>query len=237
MYMGETHTPPFSAQVSGNQSRSLDEMIYPDKRQQELTPRPPTRLATVTWSLLAILLLAALLFVRQAEAAAVPAQAPAAASSIEDEEFEDDEEWEDEEESEDEEDEEGLGSDGPLLLPPECLLHTAEAQVATSSSHGLVQLTIHYTSYEPANVGVDYWLKGGKGSLHLGESKRHFGRQGVFHESTHVSDHAMSKVLAARTFIVQLDIAGAPSSCDRYSTQRLTVKHVAGSHTTWSRPR
>jgi hypothetical protein len=211
-------------------------MIYPDKRQRELTSHPLTRLATVTWSLLAILLLAALLFARQAEAAA-PTQAPAAAGSIEDEEFEADEEWEDEEESEDEEDEESLGSDGPLLLPPECLLHTAEAEVATSSSHGLVQLTIHYTSYEPANVGVDYWLKGGKGSLHLGESKRHFGRQGVFRESTHVSDHAISKVLAARTFIVQLDIAAAPPSCDRYSTQRLTVKHVAGGHTTWSRPR
>jgi hypothetical protein len=212
-------------------------MIYPDKRQQELTSRPPTRLATVTWSLLAILLLAALLFVRQAEAATVPAQAPAAASSTEDEEFEADEEWEDEEESEDEGEDEELGTAGPLLLPPECLLHTAEAQVAASPSHDVVQLTIHYTSYEPANVGVDYWLKGGKGSLHLGESKHHFARQGVFRESTHVSDHAMSKVLAARDFIVQLDIATAPASCDRYSTQRLTVKHMAGGHTTWSRPR
>lgn len=197
-----------------------------------------SRLATLGWSLLAISLLAALLFVRQAEALTGPVQAPAATSSIEAEEFEAEEEWEDEEESEDEEGEEDeRGTVGSLLLPPECLLHTAEANVAASPSHGMVQLTIHYTSYEPANVSVEYWLKGSKGSLHLGKSKRRFARQGVFSESAHVSDRAMDKVLAARTFIVQLDIAGAPSSCDRYSTQRLTVKHVAGGHTTWSRPR
>lgn len=213
-------------------------MDHSNNRTSLRSSQPMSRLATLAWSLLAISLLAALLFVRQAEAMASPVQAPAATSSIEDEEFEAEEEWEDEEESEDEEDEEGeLGTVGSLLLPPECLLHTAEAHVAVSPSHGEVQLTIHYTSYEPANVSVDYWLKGSKGSLHLGKSKRHFARQGVFNESAHVSDHGMDKVLAARAFIVQLDIAGAPSSCDRYSTQRLTVKHVAGGHTTWSRPR
>jgi hypothetical protein len=47
----------------------------------------------------------------------------------------------------------------------------------------------------------------------------------------------MSKVLAARTFIVQLGIPAAPSYCAKYSTQRLTAKRVAGSHATWSRPR
>jgi hypothetical protein len=195
-------------------------------------------LVNVAWSLFAIALLAAVLFARQAEAATVPLQAPPAAS-IESEEIEGEEESEGEEEdeeSEGEEDEEP-GIEGPLLLPPECLLHTAEANVAASASNGVVRLTIHYTSYTPANVSVDYWLKGGKGSLQLGETKRHFARQGVFREDEHLSDHAMDKVLAARSFIVQLDIGGAPSFCDRYSTQRLTTKHVAGGHATWSRPR
>jgi hypothetical protein len=197
-----------------------------------------TRLATLAWSLLAISLLAALLFVRQAEAVPASAQAPIV-NSFEDEEFEAEEESEseeDEEESEDEEDDEGLGTAGPLLLPPECLLHTAEAQVDASAAHGVVRLTIHYTAYAPASVTVDSWLKGSKGSLQLGETKRRFARRGVFREDAHLSDHEMSKVLAARAFIVQLEIPAAPSSCEKYATQRLTAKHVAGGHATWSRP-
>lgn len=214
-------------------------MDHSNNRTSLPSPRPLTRLATVAWSLLAISLLAALLFVRQAEAVTTPAQAQVAvAGSTEDEEAEAEEESEgEEEESEDEEEDEEPGTVGPLLLPPECLLHTAEAHVAASSSHGLVQLTIHYTSYAPTNVSVNYWLKGSKGSLQLGEAKRHFSRQGVFREDAHVSDRAMSKVLAARAFIVQLGIPAAPSSCEKYSTQRLTAKHVAGGHATWSRPR
>jgi hypothetical protein len=215
-------------------------MIYPEHR-PELASRLWTRLAPVAWSVLAILLLAAVLFVRQSEAAGTLPQA-ATASSVEEEEVESEEEAESEEgeeESEDEEedDDESPGTVGALFLPPECLIHTAEAHVAASASHGVVQLTVHYTSYEPADVTVGYWLKGGKGSLQLGETKRHFTRQGIFRDEEHVSDRAMSKVLAARAFIVQLDIAGAPSSCDRYSTQRLTAKHGSGGHATWSRPR
>lgn len=196
-----------------------------------------TRLSTLAWSLLAISLLAALLFVRQAEAVTVPPQVPATISS-ESEEIEAEEESEGEEEDEESEEEEGEepGTVGPLLLPPECLLHTAEANVAASTAHGVVRLTIHYTSYAPGNVTVNYWLKGSKGSLQLGASKHHFNRQGVIHEEEHLSDRAMSKVLAARAFIVQLDIGAAPSFCAQYSTQRLTAKHIAGSHSTWSRP-
>lgn len=187
--------------------------------------------------MLAIALLAALLFVRQAEAVTATSspQAPATSSVDDEGELEESEEDE-EEESEDEEEDEGLGTVGPLLLPPECLLHTAEAHVTTSATHGVVRLTVRYTSYIPTSVTVDYWLKGSKGSLQLGETKRHFGRQGTFREDAHVGDHAMSKVLAARTFIVQLGIPAAPAYCEKYSTQRLTAKRVSGDHATWSRP-
>lgn len=217
-------------------------MDHPSNRTSLHSSRPLSRLATLAWSLLAISLLAALLFVRQVEAATVPPSTQAsltATSSVEDEEIEAEEEAESEEgeeESEDEGEDEEVGTVGPLLLPPECLLHTAEAHVAASATHGVVRLTIHYTSYAPTSVSVNYWLKGGKGSLQLGETKRHFARQGVFREDAHVSDRAMSKVLAARAFIVQLDIPAAPSFCQRYSTQRLTAKHVAGDRATWSRP-
>jgi hypothetical protein len=213
-------------------------MVHRDNR-SSLPPQPLTRLATLLWTLLAIALLAALIFVRQAEAVTSPPQA-ATANSVEDEEFELEEESEgeegEEEEFEDEEDDEELGIGGPLLLPPECLLHTAQAQVAASASNGLVRLAIRYTSYAPTDVSLDYWLKGSKGSLRLKGAKRHFGRQGVVREEERVSDRAMTKVLAARAFIVQLGIPGTPPSCRKYSTQRLTVKHAAGGHATWSRP-
>jgi hypothetical protein len=217
-------------------------MERPDNRTSLPPSQPMTRLATLTWSLLAILLLAALLFVRQAEAATltppglIPVTVTGAIESDEGEEESEGEEGE-EEESEDEEEDEGPGTVGPLLLPPECLLHTAEANVSASAARGVVRLTIHYTSYTPTSVNIDYWLKGNKGSLQLGETKRHFARQGVIREEEHLSDHAMSKVLAARAFIVQLGITAAPSYCDRYSTQRLTVKHGGDGHATWSRPR
>lgn len=212
-------------------------MNHPDQR-TSLPSRPLTRLATLAWSLLAISLLAVLLFVRQAEAVTLPPQTPATLAT-ESEEIEAEEESEDEEEDEESEAEEDdePGAVGALLLPPECLLHTAEAQVAASATPGVVRLTIHYTSYAPTNVSVKYWLKGSKGSLQLGETKRHFSRQGIFHEDARLSDRAMRKVLAARAFIVQLGIPAAPSSCEQYSTQRLTAKHVAGDHATWSRPR
>lgn len=203
-----------------------------------LPSRPLARRATLAWSLLAISLLTALLFVRQAEAVALPVQAPATLAT-ESEEIEAEEASEGEEEDEESEAEEDDEADaaGALLLPPECLLHTAQAQVAASATPGVVRLTIHYTAYAPTSVSVKYWLKGRKGSLQLGETKRHFSRQGVFREDTHVSDHAMGKVLAARAFVVQLGIPAAPSSCEKYGTQRLTAKHVAGDHATWSRPR
>lgn len=212
-------------------------MIDSDNR-SSLPSRSSARLTAVTWSLLAIALLATLIFVRQAEAVTVPAQAPVT-SSIEDEEIEAEEseaEEAEEEESEAEEEDGELGTVGALLLPPDCLLHTAEANVAASAAHGVVRLTIHYTSYTPTDVTVDYWLRGSKGSLQLGEAKHHLAQQGVLHEEEHISDRAMSKVLAARAFIVQLDVPAAPSSCDRYSTQRLTTRHMAGGHATWSRP-
>ncbi|HEY0390506.1 MAG TPA: hypothetical protein VGC63_02220 [Solirubrobacterales bacterium] len=204
-------------------------------------PSPPlTRLATAGWSLLAILSLAAVIFVRQAEAVALPAPLQAtSAIAVEDEE-EDEGEWEgdegEEEESEDEGEDEELGSVGSLLLPPECLLHTADARVDASASHGMVRLTIHYTSYTPTDVTVDYWLKGSKGSLQLGQAKHHLARHGTLRKDAHLSDHAMSKVLAARAFIVELGIPAAPSSCAKYATQRLSAKHGGGGHASWSRP-
>lgn len=216
-------------------------MTPPDNR-PALSPRPWNWLVTIVGALLAAALLAAAIFVQPpARAAADAAAQSAATSSFEGEEAEgEEEEWEDgeegefEDEEEDEEDGE-FGSKGALLLPPDCLLHSAEAEVTSSAAHNLVQLTIHYTANTPTTVGVDYWLKGGKGSLHFNGSRSHFAERGTFRDSEHLSDRAMEKVEAARAFVVELDIPAAPSFCARYSTQRLTVKHGASNRATWSR--
>lgn len=141
------------------------------------------------------------------------------------------EEWE--AEIEEEEDE---GED-PLVLPSECVLYTATARVTASASHNTVRLAVHYASYEPAKTIVDYWLKGGKGSLKLRTSQRHTSRQGNLHIFEHLSNREMEKVQAAKVFIVHIDPASTPSYCDSYSTLHLSIKRPADGQTTWSEPR
>lgn len=205
--------------------------------------KPWARLLVAAWAALAIVLIGAAAFARPAPAAVTsqPAQSQAADFQVIEMDEEWDEEWEGEEESEEEEfeeeeDDEDFGTEGPLLFPSDCLLHSAEAQVTVSASHDTVGLTIHYTATTPTNVTVDYWLKGGKGSLQFKQARQHFGKRGVFRGSEHLTEHAMNKVRAARTFIVQLGIPAAPAYCSRYSTQRLAAKHTLSNRATWSRP-
>ncbi len=85
-------------------------------------------------------------------------------------------------------------------------------------------------------VPVDYWLKGGRGSLQLGKARERFTEKGLLHLSEHLSAGAMAKARAARAFIVSLDVPTAPSICDRYAIRRLTVKRLAGEQTDWLAP-
>lgn len=203
----------------------------------DLGSKPQAHLAIVTWVVLAISLFAAIALTFAAAAAPGDPTPPAteaafAEAESEEEELEGEEEFEIEEEGEEEE----VGTEGPLLFPEPCLLHTAEAQVTASTAHDVVRLAIRYTSYAPTNVTVDYWLKGGKGSLQMKEAKRHVGTRGVLRASEHLSERAMGKVRAARSFVVRLAIPAAPGYCTQYSTQRLTAKQASGGQVTWSRP-
>jgi hypothetical protein len=152
-------------------------------------------------------------------------------AEISDEEAGEDEEWEEEEEEEEESEEEGLSA-----LPSECVLYTATARVTALTRANTVRLSIRYASYEPARSTIDYWLKGGEGSLQLKASKRYLSKKGQLHSVEHLSARAMEKVQAARVFVVHIDTAATPPHCDRYSTLRLTSKHQAGQRTSWSEP-
>ncbi len=143
------------------------------------------------------------------------------------------EEWEGEELEEEEQEEE---SEAANLPPVKCLLRTAAARIVTSTTHDSVNLTVHYTSYAPSEVTVDYWLKGGRGSLQLGKARERFTEKGLLQMSAHLDPRAMAKARAARAFIVSLDVPAAPSFCDRYAIRRLTVRRLSGGQTDWLAP-
>lgn len=156
------------------------------------------------------------------------------AAEVSDEEFEEDEEWG---EDEGEEEEEEFEEDDPRALASDCVLYTATARVVASARRNTVRLSVRYSSSEPARTTVDYWLKGGEGSLQLRATKHYISRKGQLSSFEHLGDRAMEKVRAARVFIVHIDPAATPPYCDRYSTLRLTVKHQTGAQTSWSEPR
>jgi hypothetical protein len=191
-----------------------------------------SRLTALALIVLAISLSAAVA-VRPAVAEPVSPVPDPGLSIISTEEEEEGEAETEEPEEEGEAEEEEFEAPGTLFLPLDCLLRSADARATASIAHASVRLTIHYTSYEPTEVTVAYWLKGGKGSLKFGETRRHFSERGTFRVSEHLDDSAMAKVRAARAFIVSLDVPATPSYCDRYSTQRLTVKKVRGDRATW----
>ncbi len=142
------------------------------------------------------------------------------------------EEWELEEEEEAEEEE--FGTKGAAVLPPECLLRSAGPSIVAQLNSGTLRLALQYTARTPTKVGIDYWLKGGKGSLQLGSATRHLERQGTLHLTSHLDEREAAKVRAARSFIVDLDLPAAPSSCEKYLTLRLSAKDLDRSRATWS---
>jgi hypothetical protein len=159
------------------------------------------------------------------------ALAPSASNEEEGEEGGGGSEGEEPEEQEQEEE-----SEAATLPPTECLLRSAAARVVTSTPHDSVSLTVRYTSYAPSEVSVDYWLKGGRGSLQLGKARERFAEKGLLRLSEHLSARAMAKAQAARAFIVSLDVPAAPPLCDRYAIRRLTVRRPTGGQIDWLTP-
>lgn len=227
IYLVSTRTLAAPAQVGTGGGRSRIGMTLDAETDSPSSKRwaPPAVQACLA---LAIALLCA---------ATLPATAPAASAfaSVEAELAEpgeeEGEEWEFE--VEEEEDEEEFGANAGAL-PPECLLRSAEPTVATQLGDDKLRLTLRYTTEIPTRVAVVYWLKGGKGSLQLGSTARRFGTQGVLRMTRHLDEREIAKVRAARTFVVDLDVAAAPAHCDRYLTLHLNAKSLHRSRATWS---
>lgn len=165
--------------------------------------------------------------------------------AFEEECFEDEDESEEAEEVEGDEGEvdeteecEAEAQGGELLPPEECMLRTASARVFISAAHDKVKvrLVLRYTAFAPTEVAVSYRLKGGKGSLQFDETRKHFTQRGVFRATETLNDTQMNRVLAAKSFEVQLRVPAAPALCNRYYSKHLTTKRGGPSHAVWSEP-
>jgi hypothetical protein len=117
--------------------------------------------------------------------------------------------------------------------PEECLLRTARARVFAYTAHDRVRLVIRYTSLAPAQVSVDYWMKGRKGPLSLGHAKQRFAKKGLFRLAESFSAEQMEKVRAAKGFTVTMRIPAAPKYCNQYYSRHLTIKRTIKNQVLW----
>ena len=204
-----------------------------------------TRLAWLAALVVPVVVLALLTFAKPAPAfdrlysvSFVPSEPELSAPAIqalEEWDQEEEEEAEDEEESEafaDEDEEEDDEAAGPFP-PEECLLRSARSRVLAYPGPDKVKLTVNYTALAPVDVAVNYGLTGKRGSLRLGQARRHFSGHGVLRLTARLGEARMERVLSARSFTVDFDIAAAPSSCRRFYTRRLTIKRDGQNQTAW----
>jgi hypothetical protein len=198
-------------------------------------PSPTRRIRfTAASAALAIALLGAALLPLAAPATPAPESSLELEAEAADEEFEG-EEWEIElEEEEEDEAFETAETAGPTALPPGCVLRSAEASAVVLRDR--LQLILRYTGETPTKAGVEYWLKGGKGSLQVASTERHLGKRGVLRMSRHLDEHELAKAEAARIVLLRLDLPQAGSHCKRFLIFRLAAKQRRGGRTTWSEP-
>jgi hypothetical protein len=118
-------------------------------------------------------------------------------------------------------------------LPKACVLRVARARVFVYTKKDKARLVIHYTSWRPARVTVDYGLSGSKGSLKLGAAAAGFSKAGVFRLPEPLEAAAIAKVRAAKSFKVRFRIPKTPGSCSRFYTKRLTIPRRISGQTVW----
>ena len=177
-----------------------------------------------------IALIAALNFVRSAEAATPgfpPSTPPALLTSTAEEEGESEEEFAIEECVEVAEGELECFSLEEEAVPAECRLTSTDASV-TVTPRGKLRLTVRYVAALPATVAIDSQLRGSRGALNLDGDRKRFAGSGSFHETLMLSPGETAKALAARSATVDIRPLGVPRECHDYFDQRLTARHAAG---------
>jgi hypothetical protein len=119
--------------------------------------------------------------------------------------------------------------------PASCTPYRASARVVAAPRGDTVRLEVSYASEKATGVRVDYWLKGSRGALRMRSLRRRIRRHGSLRGVERLSDREMSKVRAARSFVVDLEVRGA-SSCEGSHVRHLTARQRLGEHTVWTEP-
>ena len=177
------------------------------------------------------------------DAHALTAVAPAAAQVAEEEadELPSEEEWEAELEEEcevlgEDEEEEFCEEAAEESAPADCILTGTKATVTAVPARSLVRLAVTYTARTAAAVRVELSLRGGRGPLRLGEDRARFGRTGTYRSSERLTERELGKVLAARSFSVDVGAINTPRGCHGLLDRRLSVRRAIGGAVTWSEP-
>jgi hypothetical protein len=95
------------------------------------------------------------------------------------------------------------------IFPEECLVRSFHSSAVADANKNTVDLTVHYTTFEPTSATIAY-------GPHVDSAKRHLGDQGSINLHAHVTDGQMKRLRAAHKLAVQIDIPATPGSCQRY---------------------
>lgn len=116
----------------------------------------------------------------------------------------------------------------------ECVVQSASAQVVASDLSDTLHLRLRYASREPVRVEVHYSVEGTQRAAHLDPMTLPATRRGTIDYTERPGGRRMSKLRAAHALFVTIEASGAPRSCRRYSTRRLTHRERRSSRTVWS---
>ncbi len=119
--------------------------------------------------------------------------------------------------------EEKAAPKAPAVPEPqtECPLDTVKPKAVFEHDRGKLRLVLHYTADSPTRVGVDFWLRGGKGATSGHRlAERRLNETGVLSLGRRIDRQAQGK---PGVVIVELKSPVAPSNCPSKVTKRLAI--------------
>lgn len=141
------------------------------------------------------------------------------------------------EECEEPEDEGEAGEEKELPLE-ECTLQTATARVLASRSRDRLTLLVRYTALGPASAYIDLRFSSRRGLQSLGPVRRRLTTRGTIRLEESLPENRMDLARRARSYVLTMDVSGAPSFCREHSTRRLSLRRTVHDQTLWTqRPR
>jgi hypothetical protein len=116
--------------------------------------------------------------------------------------------------------EEHEGQERTQEIQEKCGVSEVDAHAVVKPASGVIHVLVRYSVFSPAAIKVAYKVRGRKGGTRLGHANASFSGSGSFHDTLRPGKKRLARVLAARTFSVQLQAADAPGWCaDEFSEE------------------